>query len=54
MPKRKTPARRQLIKHEESRYNVGQAKKHLRHPKGVKLLKKQIEAQHERTEKEKG
>ena len=33
-------------------YNVGQAKKHLKHHKGTKMLKKQIEAQKERTEKE--
>jgi hypothetical protein len=39
-----------LIKHEESRYNIGQAKKHLKHHKGTKLLKKQIKAQHEKTE----
>ena len=44
--------RRQLIKHEETHYNVGQAKKHLKHHKGTKMLKKQIEAQKERTEKE--
>lgn len=46
--------RMHLIHHEESRYNVGQAKKHLKHHKGMKLLKKQIEAQHERSEGEKG
>ena len=44
--------RKHLIKHEEARYNVGQAKKHLKHHKGTKMLKKQIEAQKERTEKE--
>ena len=45
--------RMHLIHHEETRYNVGQAKKHLKHHKGTKLLKKQIEAQKERTEREK-
>lgn len=37
-------AKLKLIRHEESCYNVGQAKKHLRHHKGVKLLAKQIAA----------
>jgi len=45
-------ARRKLIHHEESRYTIAQAKKHLRHHKGVKLLGKQIHSQHERTEKD--
>ena len=44
--------RRQLIKHEESRYTAGQAKQHLKHHMGTKMLKKQIEAQKERTEKD--
>lgn len=44
--------RRHLIKHEEARYNAGQAKKHLKHHQGTKMLKKQIEAQKERTEKD--
>lgn len=51
--KKHQPKRRmKLIHHEEQRYNVGQAKKHLKHHKGVKLLERQIKAQHERTEKE--
>ena len=45
-------SRRKLIKHEETRYTAGQAKKHLKHHMGTKMLKKQIEAQKERTEKD--
>jgi hypothetical protein len=48
----KSKPRRKLIHHEQSRYNVGQAKKHLKHHKGVKLLRKQIESQEERSEKD--
>lgn len=58
MPCHKRGGTRRLIHHEEQRYTVGQAKKHLRHHRGTKMLKKQIKAgqerRHERREKNKG